>query len=604
MEIDANRRSVKELFQGGDQLEVPPYQRPYAWTAQEVDQLWTDIIDAGAEGFFLGPLVIFKDRESQKRDLVDGQQRLTTLQVVLALIRDRYAEMHSPRQEDPDSLIYTAGYAQGDDRFRFKSGRANWPVLRDYVLRRPGEEERCRLDDRADRKKLPRHVWTRNKPLVEAASRLRHHIDSYLAINGATEAVLRTLDERIATKVDMVAIEVTGLSDAFLLFETLNDRGLRLTGADLLKSHLLRGYDKKYHDELKLEAASQEWDELVEQLGTTEMSRFLRHYLLGANKKVRKVDIYPLFQRETRSIGPEAMLADLRTSGTIYAQLLHPETADPEVRSTLSDIRDTGVVTQYVALLPALRWLDPKPFIGFARTSEVLAFRWAICGLNAQELESIYQSVSEVLTKSHGSEVQVAESILAEHLPSDDEFFARFGVQRMGTAYVARYMLRKLENALRPRSELSIKDSSDVHIEHIMPVAPTDYWRERVNQEAEYSDTVSRWGNLTLLHKTPNQEIQNGPWSLKRDHYESSEIVLTKSLSVLEDWNDGEIEFRQAWMGLLATRVWSLSALQGRALDLPSFSEAKADPEAIGLALAIRAFNDEIEDADVGQETA
>jgi hypothetical protein len=582
VEIEANRRSVKELFIGGDQLEVPPYQRPYSWTVDEVDQLWVDITEAGDEGYFLGPLVIYRDRELQKRVIIDGQQRLTTLQLILALIRDRYHQLGSPRKMNPASLIITAGYAEGDDLFRLRSGRANWEVLKNFVLRNPDDPTRLRLEEKKDRKQLSKRTWLRNKMLVAAYARLKGHLDKYLE-GTAVETALQVLDERIATKIDLVAIEVAGLSDAFLLFETLNYRGLQLSAADLLKSHLLRRLDEKHHDDARVEAAAQEWDELVDSLGATDITRFLRHYLLSTHRKVRKSEIFELFQQETRNVGPEAMLSELRTMGSLYAQFLNPSLAEEMVRPVMTDIADTGVVTPYVALLPALRWLEAKQFIRFGRLSEVVAFRWSVCGKNAQELESLFQAAAETLAKSKGSEVAQAMALLEANVPADAEFFERYRVQTLGVMYVARYALRKIEEALRRRSELKLKSPEEVHVEHIMPVSPTQFWLQRVGSDDEYSGVISRWGNLTLLHKAPNQEIQNGPWDVKRTEYAKSHVMLTKSLTSREDWNSGEIEFRQAWMAQAAIGVWSLDAAAGKDFQIDPYEVVRAHPEAHGL---------------------
>jgi hypothetical protein len=593
LEIEANRRSVKQLFTGGDQLEIPPYQRPYSWSLTEVDQLWVDVTDSGSEGYFLGPLVIYGDKENQTRDLVDGQQRLTTLQLLLALIRDKYQEVESPLAANPNSLIFTAGYAVGDDRFRLKSGRANWGVLRDFVLEAPNSPNRRDLTNAKDRKIYPRRVWTRNKPMLAAYARLKQQLDVYVGSNGGI-AALQALDEQLAIRVDFVAIEVTGLSDAFLLFETLNDRGLRLSAADLLKSHLLRGFDQKFKDDIKLEAASASWDELVDELGGGDMTRFLRHYLLAHHRKVRKTEIFPLFQKEATQLGPDAMLEELRQAGQAYAQLLRPSQADEHLRSLLADVHDTGVITQHVALLPALRFLSEKDFVRFARISEVLAFRWSVCGLNAQELESIYQEAGQLLSEPSGPDLEAAITAITNRIPDDEQFAGSFRVQRMGTGYVARYALRKIEEATRARSELKIKAPEEVHIEHIMPVTPTDFWLEMTPKEGDYQDIVSRWGNLTLLHKAPNQEIQNGPWSKKRRHYEDSDLLVTNSLARLEAWTAKEIEFRQSWMALAATHIWTLDSKAHKAL--PTYWECRADPDTFNLARFLVAEIEEIAD--------
>lgn len=598
MQIDAQRRTIKELFTAGGQLTVPPYQRPYAWGAQQIDQFWDDIQDAGTGGHFLGPLVIYK-KDAQTRELIDGQQRLTTVQMLLALIRDRYVALDSPNAMNPHSLLFETAYALGDDRFRFRSGKRNWLVLRDFILRHPNDEEGKRrfIDNKQHKKELPKVEWQKNKSLVAAYRRLAEKLDDHLSHATDKVAALNALEKTLVFTVDTVAIEVEGLADAFLLFETLNDRGLSLSAADLLKSHLLAKLDAQHNDDQMVHDASEQWDDLVEELGGGDITRYLRHYLLMTRKKVRKSDIFEEFQEEVREVGPGNLLEELRKMGARYAQFSKPELAEQEeVREVLADLQGINAVTHYVALLPARRWLPDAEFVRFARLAEALSFRWIVAGMNAQELETIYQQAAGMLHKSKGDQLHAAIAHLQEQFPNDANFAEQFRHQRMGTKYVARYMLRRIENSHHPTGEFHLKPNGDVHIEHIMPRGSTDYWDTKVRADQDYETVVERWGNLTLLHSQPNQKLQNGPWydpadadrptdkrRGKRGYFADSEVVLTSALAEVEDWDVARIDLRQQWLALAATRVWSLDAVEGKDLMIPSFGDVLRDPLAYGL---------------------
>src|SRR5262249_13911273 len=152
-----------------------------------------------------------------------------------------------------------------------------------------------------------------------------------------------------------------------------------------------------------------------------------------------------------------------------------------------------------------------------------LSFRWFVCGLNAQELEGIYQEAASVIYRSEGAQSHEALRTLLERIPDDDTFRAFFRRQRLGVLYVARYALRRIEETRHIASE--IKPPSTVHVEHIMPRGMTEFWKARVTDQESYADVVERWGNLTLLHRKPNQSIQNGDWSTKTAHYVDSKVL-------------------------------------------------------------------------------
>jgi hypothetical protein len=119
--------------------------------------------------------------------------------------------------------------------------------------------------------------------------------------------------------------------------------------------------------------------------------------------------------------------------------------------------------------------------------AEILSFRWVVCGLNAQELESTYAKAAKLLDQSQGSDVDEVVALLRSVLPPSEQFREGFRQARMGVKYVTRYVLASIERALNPAGEL--KPSDQVHIEHIMPQARTEYWEQRVEDE----DIVTTW---------------------------------------------------------------------------------------------------------------
>jgi hypothetical protein len=391
---------------------------------------------------------------------------------------------------------------------------------------------------------------------------------------------------------------VTDLEDAFLLFETLNDRGLELSAADLLKSHLLSKLASKTSDKAVLMGASDDWDGVVDSLGGGDITGFLRHFLLMSHTRVQKRDIFLFFKDDVKETGPEKLLDELVKMGKIYAGILNPP-SDDKAAEVLLDVQQFGSDTYRIALIAARRWIgDDDRFIRFARLVESIAFRWIVVGNNAQDLENTFQKAAAILGKSEGAQYDEAIDTIEGGMPSADDFRQKFRAVRLGKGSAASYMLRRIENFLVP-SEKSIKPRTEVHVEHIMPVTSTSFWLERVPDPENYDDVIVRWGNLTLLKSELNSAIQNSDWDTKKEKgYKDSKIQLTQDLLALEDWHSESIDIRQQWLALAASHVWSPEAARGDKVEIPSHAAVRDDPAAHGISVTPA----EVEEEDMLEE--
>lgn len=565
IELTATKTNLNSLLGvPGQQFAIPEYQRPYAWGESQVDELWDDVVSSLGEGHFMGSLVLNAEDEDRPQ-VIDGQQRLTTLAVLLALIRDRYHDLGSQYAGQPDQLLLNS-FAQGNIAFKLRSGEANWPVLRDFILRNPLDDHRKLLGQLTTLDKATR---LRNQRLVANTKRLARQLDGYLSAATSEEAALYALEQHIRTGLEFVAIKVSNVADAFLLFETLNDRGLQLSAADLLKSHLLSQVAQQSNDDLATREAAQVWDDMIESLGGVDVTRYLRHFLLMSHAKVRKDDVFPRFKDDMRELGADTMLHRISEFAVDYGRLMSPSSIDdPQLRTAVSRIHGQNSITHFVVLLPALHYLESAEFVKVCRMAEILSFRWVVCGLNAQELESTYAKAARILDESKGANLDEVLALLRSVLPASEQFKEGFRQARMGVKYVTRYVLASIEQALNPVGEL--KPSDDVHIEHVMPQSPTDHWEQQVDADEDYRDLVARWGNLTLLHQAPNREISNGPFDVKLELYRSSDLRVTRQLAELDRWNDEAIDMRQRWLAAIADQVWDPDHSSSK-LEVPPF---------------------------------
>lgn len=588
MDLRAEKKSLKNLLGlEEEQFRIPPYQRPYSWTSEQVDDLWDDVLENAATGHFLGSLVLADERESQPQ-VIDGQQRITTLMVLLAALRDacRARGMDRDAQRIQTRLLSDA-FAHGDDQYKFKTGAANWQVFRDFVLREIDDDKRRQPTDTEG---LSAHQKDRNKALLGNLVRMSEHIESELDKRNPDQQQiwLSRFSANLMENVEVVVIRVKELADAFLLFETLNDRGLQLSAADLLKSHLLGQFAKAYSSEEQVDEAAAEWDALLEDLGAdVDVSRFLRHYLLGYQQAVKKDDVFGHFKALIAKQDPQRVLDELRTVARLYGEFEAPSRVEhPPTREALSDLRTLRAMTCYIALLPARRYLSETDFVAFARLAEILTYRYtSIVGLGTNDLERRYRDAAQVLIRSEGADLEIARKILIETMPDSATFRSAFMKMRMGTQYFLRYTLSRIEEHLDTGREKVLKPNQQVHIEHIMPKALTDEWRATLGVEGVevHGEFLNKYGNLTLLYYADNIPASNKSFTEKKEYYRGSDVRLTRELTDIEDWGIEEVQARQARLAELADEVWAIPSPAGaQPLNDPAGRPVVAFRESLG----------------------
>lgn len=581
MDLQAERVTLNKLFGTiGEQFQIPPYQRPYAWEAEQIDDLWDDLTSTLAEGHFLGTIVLH-DAADDRPQIIDGQQRIITLMLLLGLIRDEYNRLGSALEGRVQQVLLADAFTSGDDRFKVKTGQANWRAFRDAVLRAPDDTDRISFEEL---QALPKDLRARNRLLFDNAARLQDRLEAWLdGTNGSKRReCLERLEQAIVSRLQLVVIRVRSVADAFLLFETLNDRGLQLSAADLLKNHLLARIASGDPYEGNVAEAASEWDGLIDDLGPdVDVTRFLRHYLLIKFPKVRKDDVFDRFKTEIARTGPWQVLSELRAFGRLYGDFEQPRRVEEEaVSSVLRDLKTLRATTCYAALMPARRYLSSDDFVAFARLAEVLTFRYStIVGLDSKELERAYHRAAKRLFESQGSDLEAARAELVRMVPPSEIFVQSFMKQRMGRHYLVRYTLGRIEEVVSTEREKTIKPNRKVHIEHIMPRTLNDAWRKELGDRLEeHTDYVEKWGNLTLLYYKLNAAASNSAFVKKKREYRTSEIELTRRLCRYEGWTFDDITERQRWLADVADQVWRVDALAGEQQSLPPSPDERPHP--------------------------
>ncbi len=534
------------------QLTIPPYQRPYAWEFDQIDELWHDIVETLDSNHFMGSVVLCSPDDSRP-EVIDGQQRLTSIILLLALIRDKYQEL-KPDLVGRVQQFLENSYAKPDLRFKFRPGNANHLVFTDFILHSPDSPSRRKWEAIRE---LNSHEQTRNRNLVANTERLSGYLNDFLTASTDPLPALERLERNIMTGLEFVVIDVPDIANAFIIFETLNDRGLALSAGDLLKNHLLAAAAKVHES---VEALAEDWDDIINNLEGGDITRFLRHYLLTSYAKVQKDDVFALFKKEVTSRGVKQLIKDLKQMSRFYGQFVKPElVSDPEVREVYQNLNTLRATMCYSALLAASPVLVEAELRDFARLCEVLTFRYStICSKDSKELERVYHNAAKVLATKGLAGLDEARGILEAASPTSEEFRLAFKNQSMGRQYIVNYIFRGIENHLDPE-EKTLANTQRVHIEHIMPQTLSKEWNMALGEDVKQHELyVNRWGNLTLLGGKLNITASNQPFPKKRTFYESSKITVARDLVQYDEWGLDQIDERQDHLAVLADTVWSL----------------------------------------------
>lgn len=580
--MKATEANLLEFLQSPQQFIIPIYQRTYSWTLAQCQQLWNDIRNAATNpdiaAHFVGSIVYIKRSHYQVSEkipqllVIDGQQRLTTITLLLTALR-QHLEKHSGNgSELPVSTEEINDYylfnKHAKDGRRYK-----------LLLTQSDRETLIRLVEGHDR----REPFSR---------RMIENYDFFRAQLSKSDVDLARLYQGIS-KLLIVDISLNRDHDnPQLIFESLNSTGLDLSQADLVRNYVLMGLEPQEQDALY----NNYWYPMEQSFGHGEygsyFDRFMRDYLTVRTSRIPNLgDVYAEFKSYVRGTSDRTMqqvVADVYSYSQRYVRIAFTKAEDKEINAVLRDINTLKVDVAYPFLLELYDDYDQgrltrEEFIEALKLVESYVFRRAICGIPTNSLNKTFATFGRELDKSRYLESVKAAFLLKDsyrRFPNDEEFRQQLIIKDVYNFRNRNYLLRKLENYNR-------KEPVDVEsytIEHIMPqnenLSPEwqqelgDKWQET---HAKYLHTV---GNLTLTRY--NSEMSDRPFQVKRDMeggFHDSPIRLNRRLANLEHWNDEEIRKRGQEIADIAVEVWSVPALPQETLSLYRKKESSDEPQ-------------------------
>jgi len=536
-------------------LEVPVHQRSFEWT-EEVVEFLDDIGDAfnrNKEDYFLGSLVIISAPEGDRPKVLDGQQRLAVVSLLLAGIADQFDNTGDKKRAQAIRGQYLSIFdiAEGVERPQLKLNQADDPYFRSILIGGASEPNNG----------APESHWR----LWNA----RRSISSWISkkLEGIKDPVscLAEFTKYLSESAYVIYFIVADDANAYLIFETMNDRGLDLSIADLLKNYLLGRAGEDLQTILNL------WTTAMASLNTyggeNLFTVFLRHFWSSKYGLVREKELYrSIKSRVTTSTNVMDFAHEVDRNSYLYAAILSPEhefwsEASTTARERIRTLDFLGLEQYRPMLLSSLAHLKLEDIEEILR----LLISWnvrllIVGGLGGGAMENRYCELGKSIRNGELKSIDAIATRAESFIPNDSIFRDSFAAARVAKANLSRYYLRALElKAMgKPQPELVPNpDPAELTLEHVLPERPaTGAWTQF--NEDERKAYTKRLGNMVLLKQKMNSKLRSSSFDAKCEIYAKSDLLITKKVAEFKNWNKAAIENQQNYLAQLAVEVWKI----------------------------------------------
>ncbi|MFA4986382.1 MAG: DUF262 domain-containing HNH endonuclease family protein [Candidatus Brocadiia bacterium] len=558
--------TFRKLMGNGLTYRIPRFQRDYSWGEDEWEDLWMDILgtigDGGEPAHYMGYLVLQSDNE-KAYDVIDGQQRLTTLSIiVLAAMKNLQNFIDEGKEPERtkqrlDQLRQTyIGYLDPVtlvSRSKLTLNHNNDTYYQSYLV---------------PLGHLPQRGFRASEHLLRKAFEwFNKRVKEFGHSKTDEPKALAQLVETMSDRLFFTVISVTDELNAYKVFETLNARGVRLSATDLLKNYLFSVLHRAEHHDNEMKAMEERWEAMVGRLGSESFPDFLRVHWNSRHSFVRQTELFKTIRGQiATSKDVFSLLREMEADMDVYLALTQPEASTwaATLKRFANDLRMFSVRQPFPLLTAARRQFSDEDFETLLRSCVMISFRYNVIGnLPTSEQERTYNLVAEKISRGEFSTAAQTIKALSGIYPSDQIFKAAFAEKVIRTtqarnARVVRYMLCAIERAVT-KADYDF-DSDSYSIEHVLPQSPDKGWDAFTEEEVEA--LVFRLGNMTLLDSGANRDVGNETWAVKKPVYVASCFGVTKKLGQDNaDWNPERLAARQQWMANQAVAIWRVAQL-------------------------------------------
>jgi predicted transport protein len=556
-----------KIINGNTQFVIPVFQRDYSWTEPQCEQLWKDIMQASANGsdsgHFLGSIVYAEAGDNAagftRWLLIDGQQRLTTLVLILTALRDHIREsgwVGGENDPTPERI----------DAYFLKNTLEAGSRSKKLVLRR---HDNAALADLIDGK----------RPADEVAERI---LDNYDLFREKLEGVDPARVYQGVARLVIVDVKLHATDDPQLVFESLNSTGVDLTQADLIRNFILMRLDEAEQTRLY----ESYWSRIESLFRGSERTfdAFARDFLAlktRATKQEKASEIYSAFRgffrgwvEEKGSL--EEALGEMLRFARYYAAFTSGEGAPGTLREPLARLRrlvdvPAVLVMRLYAAFDEAGALSDSEFAESLRLLESFVLRRAICGLNTRNYWQVFANIAYRISDERPLEdlkVALARQHDSYRFPTDEEFRSALESRDLYGLRVSRHLLEGLENY----GSNEPSDTGSYSIEHIMPQNENlpAAWREMLGDDWHrvQEEWLHRLGNLTLTGY--NSTYSDSPFEEKKSipgGFAESSVRLNRFVRERDAWTEDAIRERTQKLAERSVGLWPKLQVSKEAID-------------------------------------
>lgn len=530
---------------------MPVFQRSYSWKNPHTAEFFEDIIEISSipNNHFIGSMVFVAPEQVGGRiKIIDGQQRFATIVLILCALRH---VLRSSKLQNVDGRINKIN---------------NWIYSEDNVTM----NKNIRLDLNHDDKLFLESIIVDDKVKpVECPSHdlIKKAYDYFVSkltekITVGGEAFVQSFLDTLLRKLIFIKIEVDNDSDAFELFETLNDRGLDLSVADLVKNYLLSISGESLDDITTL------WKQLSDQVGDYDLTRFLRHLWSSKYGLIRKEELYKAIKTKIVSTNVKKSMLELLEEANVYSSLREPTHEfwnDVTIERALDNINLLGVEQIYVILLAVyFRFYNAEKakFTTILDTLLNLTFRYnTICNSNPNKIETEYSKFAVGIRDGSISFDELYDKIKILE-PPEEEFNESFKTFETKKGKLAKYILIRInDDMLLEKGEKELDtNNTKTNLEHIIPKKPNASWLTFFKDKKieDYTSLNYKIGNMTILVSEWNSSLKNKFFDQKVAVYRKSNLPLNEDLKSYTEFGADEIMKRQKMIGERAEKLWKI----------------------------------------------
>ncbi|WP_424192118.1 DUF262 domain-containing protein [Ampullimonas aquatilis] len=553
--MEANPVRIVQYFDGEKQSITPLFQRPYTWNKRNWQSLWDDILSYynrehdSASSHFMGAVVSIPAKTVPvgvtKHLVIDGQQRLTTVAIMLCALRDSCDERKSHQ-------------------------------IQDYLVNR-------HYDNSVDHLKLLPTQGDRTAYLSIVNPRPQDHISKHLIID-CYEFFKKAISEKdeneqqidpgkildiVKSLLQVVMINLGEADDPYLIFESLNFKGEPLSQGDLVRNYILMRFRGSVGEGGEQERIYREiWHPMESRLGEG-FEDFLWHYTIKDGDNVKKPKVYSSikhnFSQIKEPIDVECHIGEMNKASINYERFLNPgKESNTKIQKELALLFRLEATISYPLLLKLFSACDNNQFdedilVNCLRNINSLMVRRAVCEEKRSALNKLFIGIAsrmprEIADMDEWIANELAKRVRSERWPDDIEFRSAILTNNLYGTKAARIVLDGIEAHLAGKEVIDLS-SDKISIEHIMPQTLNDDWLREIGGSDEihrkYLDTL---GNLTLTGI--NSELGNMKFSEKKQMYAGSGVSMNRDLSTYESWSESEILKRSSMLADYAVKIW------------------------------------------------